>query len=187
MGWIVSPARFAVVLTSAAYECDLVWKQNLGRWNQVEVRSLGGPWSNMVISLFFSLHPDFLFLYKFIYFNWKLITLQYCSGFAIHWDESTTGVHVFPILKPPTTSLPIPSLWVIPVHQPRAPCLMQQTWTGDLFSHMIIHMFQCYSLSSSHPRLVPQSPKVYSIHLCLFCCLAYRVIVTIFLNSIYMR
>ena len=28
------------------------------------------------------------------------------------------------------SSLPIPSLWVIPVHQPRAPCLMHQTWTG---------------------------------------------------------
>ena len=31
-----------------------------------------------------------------------------------------------------------------------------------------------------------QSPKVCSLRLCLFCCLAYRVIVTIFLNSIYM-
>ena len=30
-------------------------------------------------------------------------------------------------------------------------------------------------------------PKDCSIHLCLFCCLMYRVIVTIFLNSIYMR
>ena len=33
---------------------------------------------------------------------------------------------------------------------------------------------------------LPQSPKDCSIHLCLFCSLAYRVIVTIFLNSIYM-
>ena len=44
-------------------------------------------------------------------------------------------------------------------------------------------MFQCYSLKSSHSCLLPQSPKVCSLHLCLFCCLAYRVIVAIFLNS----
>ena len=30
-------------------------------------------------------------------------------------------------------------------------------------------------------------PKDYCIHLCLFCSLAYRIIITIFLNSIYMR
>ena len=45
-------------------------------------------------------------------------------------------------------------------------------------------MFQCHSPKSSHSRPLPQSPKDCSIHLCLFCCLAYRVIVTIFLNSI---
>ena len=36
------------------------------------------------------------------------------------------------------------------------------------------------------PLPSPKSPKVCSLHLCLFCCLAYRVIITIFLNSIYM-
>ena len=50
-------------------------------------------------------------------------------------------------------------------------------------SHMIIYMFQCCSLKSSHPHLLPQSPKVCSLYLGLFCCLVYRVIVTIFLNS----
>ena len=46
-------------------------------------------------------------------------------------------------------------------------------------------MLQCHSPKSSHPCPLPQSPKDSSIHLCLFCCLTYRVIVTIFLNSIY--
>ena len=42
---------------------------------------------------FFFTHIAFIFLYKFIYFNWRLITLQYCIGFAIHQRESATGIH----------------------------------------------------------------------------------------------
>ena len=57
----------------------------------------------------------------------------------------------------------------------------------QLVSYMIFYMSQCHSPKSSHPLPLPQSPKDCSIHMCLFCCLAYRVIITIFLNSIYMR
>ena len=37
-------------------------------------------------------------------------------------------------------------------------------------------MFQCHSPKSSHPITLTQSPKDCSAHLCLFCCLGYRVI-----------
>ena len=53
-------------------------------------------------------------------------------------------------------------------------------------SPQIIYMFRCCSLETFHPRLLPQSAKDCSIHLCLFFCFACRVIINIFLNSIYM-
>ena len=77
------------------------------------------------------------------------------------------------------------SSWGCPLDPAEAgPCQNLDWWS---ISHMVIYMFQCYSLKSSHPRPLPQSPKVCSLHLCLFCYLAYRVIITIFLNSIYMH
>ena len=79
----------------------------------------------------------------------------------------------------------------IPLGHPSAPALSIQYHASNLdwrfVSHMILYMFQWHSPKSSHPHPHPQSPKDCSIHLCLFCCLAKRVIVTIFLNSIYLR
>ena len=78
----------------------------------------------------------------------------------------------------PPSHLPPPP---IPLGCPRALALgallhaSNLHWSSTL--HMVIYMFQCYFLISSHPRLLPHSPKVCSLHLCLFCCLTYRVII----------
>ena len=104
---------------------------------------------------------------------------------AIHQHESVMGVHVSHYPETPSY-LPPHS---IPLGCPRAPALnvllhaLNLHWSSIL--HMVIYMFQCYSLILPHPHLLPHSPKVCSLHLCLFCCLAYRVVIIIFLNSIY--
>ena len=124
--------------------------------------------------------------FKFIYFNWRLITLQYCIGFAIYQHESATGIHMFPILNTPSHLPP----HTMPLGCPSAPAPSIQYHALNLdwrfISYMILYMFQCHSPKLSHPLPLPQSPKDCSIHLYLFCCLPYRVIITIFLNSIYM-
>ena len=121
------------------------------------------------------------FSFFFLYFYWRLITLQYCSGFCHTLTWISHGCTCVPHPESPSHLLPNPQ------GCPGAPALStlshasNRNWRS--VSHVVIHMFQYYSLKSSHPRLLPQSPKVRSLHLCLFCCLTYRVIVTIFLNS----
>ena len=90
-----------------------------------------------------------LFLkYKFIYFNWKLITLQYCIGFAMHWHEFATGVHVsqsWTPLPPPSSSHPS-GLSSAPAPSTLYHALNLGCW---FVSHMIIYMFQYHSPKSS--------------------------------------
>ena len=118
-------------------------------------------------------------------FNWRIITLQYCSGFCHTLTWISHGCTCVPHPERPSHLPPHP----VPLGHPSAPALstLSHAWNLDWWSssHMMIYMFQCYSLKSSHPRLLPQSPKDCSFHLCLFYCLSHRVIVAIFLISIY--
>ena len=141
----------------------LILRQSLAKGHRITMVSL--VWSNQDPHFFF-----FQFIYLLIYC--RLITLQYCIGFLIHWHESATGVHVFPSWIP----LPRPS----PSHPSgSSQCTLCHASNLDwrFISHMIIYMFQCHYPKLSHFFPLPQSPKDCSIYLCLFCCLTYRVIV----------
>ena len=125
------------------------------------------------------------FFFPFIFIIWRLITLQCCSVFC---HTLTWISHGFTCVPHPDPCSRLP-LHLIPLGLPSTPalstCLMHRTWAGDLFHPWWYTCF--YAILSEYPTLAfSQSPKVCSVHLCLFFCFAYRVIVTIFLNSIYM-
>ena len=88
------------------------------------------------------------------------------------------GVHVSPILNPLSPSHPSGSSQCSRLEHPVS-CIKAGLAIYFIYGNIL---FQCYSLKSSHPCLLPQSPKVCSLYLCLFCCLTYRAIITIFLK-----
>ena len=87
-----------------------------------------------------------------IYFNWRLITLQYCHGFCHTFTWINHGCTFVPHPDPPFHLPPHP----IPQGHPSAPALSTMSHTLNLdwwsITHMIIYMFQSYSLK--HPTIV---------------------------------
>ena len=86
---------------------------------------------------------------------------------ATHQYELAVGMHVSP---------PFGTLSHLPHHQIPPSChrawvlgvplhISNLHWLSVL--HMVIYIFQCYSLKSSHPLLLPLNPKLCSLHLCL--------------------
>ena len=80
----------------------------------------------------FSCNENFLI---FIFISWRLITLQYCSGFChtLAWI-----IHGFTCVAHPDPHSHLP-FYTIPLGLPSAPglstCLMHPTWAGDLFHY----------------------------------------------------
>ena len=102
----------------------------------------------------------FFILKKLIYFNWRLITLQYCGGFCHTFTWISHGCTCVPHPDPPSHLPPRP----IPQDHPSAPALSTLSHASNLdwrsVSHMIIYMLQCYSLKSSQPCLLPESKSL---------------------------
>ena len=143
-------------------------------------------------SLWFHLdlwHFFFFFNYSFSFFKFYYYFFYFT---ILYWfcHTSTCIHHGCTCVPHPEPHYHLPP-HLIPQGHPSAPVLSTLSHASNLdwqsVSNIIIYMFQCYSLKSSHPYLLPQNPKDCFIHLCLFCCLSYKVIITIFLNSIYMR
>ena len=127
----------------------------------------------------------FFFLFFFFYYLFNFFTLQYCIGFAIHQHESSTGVHMSPFWTP---FLP-PS----PFHPSGCPSALALSAVSCIelglmiyFTYGNIHVSMLFSQISS-PSPSPTESISLSLYLCLFFCLTYRVIIIIFLNSIYMH
>ena len=111
--------------------CRLVWeyeKKRLQILASMNNLILILEWLNRNIALF-------LFCFPFIFIIWRLIALQYCSGFCHTLTWISRGVTCTPHSDPPS-HLP---LHLIPLGLPSVPgpstCLMHPTWAGDLFHH----------------------------------------------------
>ena len=106
------------------------------------------------LSFFFNINLFInLLIFKIYLFYWRLINLQYCIGFAIHQHEPTTGIHVFPILNPPPTSLPIPSSGSSQCTSPKHPVSCIEPGLAIHYTYDIIHVSMPFS------QIIPPSPS----------------------------
>ena len=75
------------------------------------------------------------FFFPFIFISWRLITLQYCSGFC---HTLTWISHGYTCIPHPDPLSHLPLYW-IPLGLPSTPgpstCLMHPAWAGDLFHY----------------------------------------------------
>ena len=146
--WLALPSE-NISLSNNDYSS--VIKTNQKMWNNGEEQLQGKQetqpfcgrlweedWDIMKVSkpfplFFFFLLFIYLFIFSFIFISWRLITLQYCSGFC---HTLTWISHVFTCIPHPDPPSHLP-LYPIPLSLPSAPglstCLMHPTWAGDLF------------------------------------------------------
>ena len=113
----------------------------------------------------------FILLFFFIYFYLLEANYNIAVVFAIHWHESAMDVHVFPSPLPPPPSLPIPSLWDFPVHQPWAlvSCIQPGLVICFTLDSILVSMLFSQNIPPSPSPSESQSLFCTSVSLFLFC------------------
>ena len=94
-----------------------------------------------------------LFIFK-NYFNWRLITLQYCSGFCHTLTWISHGCICVPHPEPPSHIPPHP----IPQGHPSAPALKHPVWCIE--PGLVIHfIYDNIHVSMLFSQIIPSSPS----------------------------
>ena len=73
------------------------------------------------------------FFFPFIFISWRLITLQYCSGFCHTLTGISHGFTCVPHPDPPSHLPRHPISLGLPSAPGLSTCLMHPDWAGDLF------------------------------------------------------
>ena len=119
-------------------------------------------------------------------------TLQFTLQLQLYWfcHTSTWICHGCTRVPNPEPLSHLPP-HTIPLGHPSGPAptilYLASNLDWRFISYMILYMFQCHSPKSSPPPVSHRVQKTVLYISVFFCCLAYRVIITIFLNSIYMH
>ena len=136
------------------FPCKL-WYTNIASLQNYKPPA-GSTWLWELFSFFFFWELfSYFFSPTFIFISWKLITLHYWSGFC---HTLTWISHGFPCVPHPYPPSSLP-LHPIPLGLPNAPALEHLSHASNLdwwsVSPLIIYVFWCCSLRSSHPHLLP--------------------------------
>ena len=115
------------------------------------------------------LHLVSFFFFFFFFLNWRLIILQYCSGFCHTLTLISNGCTCVPHAELPSHLPPIPSLRIIPVHQPEHIVSCIKPGLAIYFTYDNIHALMLFS------QIIPPSPSSTVLKSLLYICVFFSI------------